>query len=141
VLRIGAPVLDPVEAEEVDVVLHLRAKSLAVRDVAAAQLPRRRVGDLRRILCMGEGVVCESDCQGRERRKGGRARLYTHGLEQVVDAGSVLDDRGRQLRSTACDAPFGIRVPRSAKYARAFFDRATVLFRIGKRHGTLATTD
>ena len=48
-LRIGAPVLDPVEAEEVDVVLHLRAKSLAVRDVAAAQLPRRRVGDLRRI--------------------------------------------------------------------------------------------
>ena len=77
--------------------------------------------------------------QGRERRKGGRARLYTHGLEHVVEAGSVLDDRGRQLRSTACEAPCGISVPRSAENARAIFDRATVLFRIGKRHGTLAT--
>ena len=63
--------------------------------------------------------------QGRERRKGGRARLYTHGLEHVVDAIDVVDDRERQLRSTACDAPFGIRVVRSAEKARAIFDRAT----------------
>ena len=78
--------------------------------------------------------------QGRERRKGGRARLYTHdGLEHVVDAGDVVGDRERQLRSTACDAPFGIRVVRSAEKARAIFDRATLDFRIGKRHGTLAT--
>jgi hypothetical protein len=44
VLRVGAPVLDPVEAEEVDAVLHLRAESLAVRDVAAALVPRRIEG-------------------------------------------------------------------------------------------------
>ena len=41
-LRVGAPVLDPIAAEEVDVVLHLRAKSLAGCDEALARVPARR---------------------------------------------------------------------------------------------------
>ena len=41
-LCVGAPVLDPIAAEEVDVVLHLRAKSLTGCDEALALVPARR---------------------------------------------------------------------------------------------------
>ena len=54
---------------------------------------------------------------------------------------SVCTTHGRpgELSSTACDAPFVSVVPLITVYARAFWDRGTVGFHIGERHGTLAT--